>query len=142
MGTLVAAYGLEHITGVSPDDIDCWESPDPMAPGALKAPGAAESAGAAVPDNDDDPEMRVHAEDSGLAAPRAEPLRAWPVLQRQPAGRRFAGVAVDNAPQISHRAGLSLPQCGQLAFEQALRGQAGAIDLARAPIRLPLMERR
>lgn len=129
---LLAGYGIEHITGVSLEDIDGWERPDPMAPVALKDAGAAEEAGATAPD--DDPEMRVHAEDSGLLTPKAPAVRAWLALAPATAGRHLAGAAIETVMQVGNRLSLSLPQCRQLAFEQVLRGQAGAIDAACSPV--------
>ena len=129
----LAAYGLEHITGVNLDDIDCWERPDPMAPVTLK-PAGGEPDDAVKLDDDDDPELDVHAEDSGLPTPVAERLRAWLAAQPVPQGRRLSSVPIDTAMQITSRAHLTLPQCWQLAFLHTLHGRAGAIDAIHAPV--------
>lgn len=130
---VLAAYGIEHITGVGLDDNGCWQRPDPMEPVSLKPAGGDEHEHAA-PD-EDDPEMRVHAEDSGLLSPLVEPLRAWLAVQPAPSGRQLAGVPVEIAVlQLAGSPALTLPQCRQLAFQRALQGQPGAIDASFAPI--------
>jgi len=132
---LLAAYGLQHVTGVDIDAERLWLNPDPMAP--LPTPSTQADTSDddhahdddADADADADAEARIHPEDAGLLPPDVAALRAWPAIQAAAHSGELLLAGQPALTQIDKRdtTELTLPQHWQLAFLRCQLGKAGAL---------------
>ncbi|HSX62440.1 MAG TPA: hypothetical protein VLF18_19825 [Tahibacter sp.] len=128
----LAAYGLQHVTGVDIEAERLWLAPDPNAPVPTPEPRTESDVGDA---DSDDPEERIHPEDAGLLPPDAAALAAWPALRSAAAAGipLLAGRPL-REPGTFDADALSFPQLWQLAFARTLAGDAGALARVALPV--------
>lgn len=121
---LLAAFGIEQLTGLDLERDRLWQRPDtdPARPLSKRTPAEeAEHADDQSEAMSARPEPRIHLEDQGLLEPHIEKLRSALRDPMRPAAE-------------PHLQGESLPMRLHAALKATLQGEAGALHRVREPL--------